>query len=106
MNYDYLMWRRSDRLLRGWIVGTLSEEVLRVVGLKTSVAVWRVLSEYFGRNTKDREFFLMQKMHMHNKQNYKTINDYIRGFKRYVMNLMPLANRWKINKRFLVFSKD
>ncbi|GAY61459.1 hypothetical protein CUMW_210160, partial [Citrus unshiu] len=28
MNYDYTMWRRLDRLLRGWIVGTLSEEVL------------------------------------------------------------------------------
>lgn len=82
MNYDYIMWRRSDRLLRGWIVGTLSEEVLGlVVGLKTSAAVWKALSEYFARNTKDREFFLMQKMHLHSKQNYKTIKDYIRGFK-------------------------
>lgn len=82
MNYDYIMWRRSDRLLRGWIVGTLSEEVLGLaVGIETSAAVWKALSEYFARNTKDREFFLMQKMHLHSKQNYKTINDYIRGFK-------------------------
>ncbi|KAK9205222.1 hypothetical protein WN943_015489 [Citrus x changshan-huyou] len=82
MNYDYIMWRRSDRLLHGWIVGTLSDEVLGLaVGLETSAAVWKALSEYFARNTKDREFFLMQKMHLHNKQNYKTINDYIRGFK-------------------------
>ncbi|KAK9210078.1 hypothetical protein WN944_002447 [Citrus x changshan-huyou] len=82
MNYDYIMWRRSDRLLRGWIVGTLLEEVLGLsVGLETSAAVWKALSEYFARNTKDREFFLMQKMHLHSKQNYKTINDYIRGFK-------------------------
>ncbi|ESR41525.1 hypothetical protein CICLE_v10013389mg, partial [Citrus x clementina] len=55
MNYDYIMWRRSDRLLRGWIVGTLSEEVLGlVVGIETSAAVWKALSEYFARNTKDR----------------------------------------------------
>ncbi|KAL9460032.1 hypothetical protein AB3S75_003264 [Citrus x aurantiifolia] len=48
MNSDYIMWRRSDRLLRGWIIGTLSEEVLGLaVGLETSATIWKVLSEYF-----------------------------------------------------------
>ncbi|GAY61458.1 hypothetical protein CUMW_210150, partial [Citrus unshiu] len=55
MNYDYTMWRRLDRLLRGWIVGTLSEEVLGLaVRIEISAAVWKALSEYFARNTKDR----------------------------------------------------
>ncbi|GLT92407.1 hypothetical protein SLE2022_102460 [Rubroshorea leprosula] len=31
-NPAYISWRRSDRLLRGWITGTLSEEVLGIVG--------------------------------------------------------------------------
>ncbi|KAK9281519.1 hypothetical protein L1049_004422 [Liquidambar formosana] len=36
-NLEYQYWKRSDRLLRGWITRTLTEEVLSlVVGLKTS----------------------------------------------------------------------
>ncbi|KAF3787096.1 hypothetical protein EJ110_NYTH23923 [Nymphaea thermarum] len=31
INPDYLQWKKSDRLLRGWITGTLSEEVLGLV---------------------------------------------------------------------------
>ena len=45
MNSNYIMWRRLDQLLRGWIVGTLLEEVLRLaVGLETSAAIWKALS--------------------------------------------------------------
>ncbi|OMO49753.1 hypothetical protein COLO4_38403 [Corchorus olitorius] len=41
-NPDYVVWRRSDRLLCGWITGTLSEEALGlVVGLETSAEVWK-----------------------------------------------------------------
>ncbi|KAK9229714.1 hypothetical protein WN944_022678 [Citrus x changshan-huyou] len=55
MNSDYIMWRRLDQLLRRWIVGTLLEEVLGLaVGLETSATIWKALSEYFARNTKDR----------------------------------------------------
>ncbi|KAF3774406.1 hypothetical protein EJ110_NYTH53154 [Nymphaea thermarum] len=37
LNLDFNAWQRSDRLLHGWITGTLSEEILGlVVGLKTS----------------------------------------------------------------------
>ena len=33
----YIAWRKADRLLRGWIIGTLSEETLGlVVGLDTT----------------------------------------------------------------------
>ncbi|KAF3792457.1 hypothetical protein EJ110_NYTH11411 [Nymphaea thermarum] len=40
MNPDFNAWQRSDRLLRGWITGTLSEEILGlVVGLKISKQV-------------------------------------------------------------------
>lgn len=40
-NPSYLLWRRSDRLLRGWIVGSLGEDVLLgyAVGLETSFDV-------------------------------------------------------------------
>jgi len=33
----FIAWRKADRLLRGWIIGTLSEETLSlVVGLDTA----------------------------------------------------------------------
>lgn len=48
MNLDYISWRRSDILLLGWIVGTISEKVLGLtVGLETSAKVWRFLVEHF-----------------------------------------------------------
>ena len=82
VNPDYILWRRSDRLLRGWIVGTLSEEVLGLaVGLETSAKVSKALTEHFARSTDDREFYLTTKMNLHNRKNFKSINDYIRAFK-------------------------
>ncbi|KAA8544477.1 hypothetical protein F0562_022483 [Nyssa sinensis] len=43
-NPDYLLWRRTDRLIKGWIIGSLSEEVLDlVVGLNTARDVWAKL---------------------------------------------------------------
>lgn len=36
----YLKWRKQDRLLRGWIIGTLTEEALGlVIGLDSSKSV-------------------------------------------------------------------
>ncbi|KAF3777765.1 hypothetical protein EJ110_NYTH45176 [Nymphaea thermarum] len=40
-NPEFLAWKKSDRLLRGWITGSLSEEVLGlVVGLQTSSEIF------------------------------------------------------------------
>ncbi|KAF3776976.1 hypothetical protein EJ110_NYTH39792 [Nymphaea thermarum] len=37
VNPAYQAWRKSDRLLRGWITGTLAEEVMgTIIGLQTS----------------------------------------------------------------------
>ncbi|XXG82340.1 hypothetical protein AAC387_Pa10g0313 [Persea americana] len=47
VNPDYIKWRRSDRLLGGWITGKLSDEILRmVVSLDTSRDVWLVLHHF------------------------------------------------------------
>ena len=36
----FVRWRKSDRLVKGWLTATLSKEVLGiVVGLNTSVEV-------------------------------------------------------------------
>ena len=44
----YIAWRRVERLLRGWIIGTLSEETLGlVVGLDTTNAIWEALKNAY-----------------------------------------------------------
>ena len=41
-------WHKSDRLLRGWIIGTLSEEALGLaVGLETTYSVWEALKNSY-----------------------------------------------------------
>lgn len=40
-NPDFMSWIRTDRLVKAWITGTLSEDVLGLaVGLETSADVW------------------------------------------------------------------
>lgn len=53
----YLPWRKCDRLLRGWIIGTLSEESLSlVVGLDTTHHEWQAFQEAYAQNSQEREF--------------------------------------------------
>ena len=40
LTQEFIAWQKSDRLLRGWIIGTLSEEALGlVIGLDTALTV-------------------------------------------------------------------
>ncbi|KAK4481427.1 hypothetical protein RD792_012318 [Penstemon davidsonii] len=55
INPEFISWKTSDSLLRGWISGTLSEEVLRlVVGLTTSAEVWKALLDAFAQDSRKR----------------------------------------------------
>jgi len=57
----FITWRKSDRLLRGWIIGTLSEEALSlVVGLETASAVWEALKNAYAKDSQEHEFTLRQ----------------------------------------------
>ncbi|XP_021992207.2 uncharacterized protein LOC110889025 [Helianthus annuus] len=45
----YQWWRRSDALIRGWILGSLSEDVLNTtIGLKTAKDIWLHLENSYG----------------------------------------------------------
>ncbi|GKV10013.1 hypothetical protein SLEP1_g21438 [Rubroshorea leprosula] len=56
-NPTYVAWRWSDRLLRGWIIGTLSKEVLGIaVGLNTSSEVWKALEDHFVQSSQEENF--------------------------------------------------
>ncbi|KAJ0039183.1 hypothetical protein Pint_22601 [Pistacia integerrima] len=50
-NPAYKHWKTADRLLRGWIIGTLAEEALsHVIGLDTSAQVWAALKEAYAQS--------------------------------------------------------
>jgi hypothetical protein len=58
---DFLKWRKEDCLLRGWIIGTLTEETLGlVIGLDSSQSVWNALKEAYAQDSQEREFTLRQ----------------------------------------------
>ncbi|KAK2973116.1 hypothetical protein RJ640_027088 [Escallonia rubra] len=100
-NPDFKAWKRSDRLLRGWITGTLSEEVLGlVVGLETSSEVWAALVDSFAQESQEREFYLTQKLQFHSRKDFKTMSEYLRVFKEICDDLaaigQPVDDRQKV----------
>ncbi|KAL5742611.1 hypothetical protein ACOSP7_029343 [Xanthoceras sorbifolium] len=55
----FVAWQKSDRLLRGWIIRTLSEKALGlVIGLDTALAVWEALKYAYAQDSQEREFTL------------------------------------------------
>ena len=59
MNPEYVPWRRTDRLLKSLMMGTMTEDVLSlVVGLRTSRNIWMCLEKTFAQSSKDRELQL------------------------------------------------
>ncbi|OMO50392.1 hypothetical protein COLO4_38092, partial [Corchorus olitorius] len=82
INPRFSKWRKSDKLLRGWIIGTLSEETLGlVVGLDTSAEVWTALQDTYAGSTQKHEFALEQKLRRHHRDRFSTMQEYIREFK-------------------------
>ena len=75
-------WRKADRLLRGWLIGTLSEEALGlVIGQDTSKAVWNALKEAYAQDSQEREFTLRQQLTYLCKNDSVTIVEHIQKFK-------------------------
>nr|CAD1816993.1 unnamed protein product [Ananas comosus var. bracteatus] len=51
-NPNYTSWVRTDRLVKSWIMGTFSEEVLGyAVGLQTAAEVWTVLTNHIKQSS-------------------------------------------------------
>ncbi|KAF3786810.1 hypothetical protein EJ110_NYTH24567 [Nymphaea thermarum] len=58
-NPKFESWRRSDRLIKGWIIGTLSETVLGlVVRLNSSQEIGSTLIDAFAQESQERGFHL------------------------------------------------
>ncbi|KAF5465049.1 hypothetical protein F2P56_015081, partial [Juglans regia] len=80
----FIAWRKSDCLLRGWIIGTLSEEALKlIVGLDTAHAVWEALNNAYAQESQEREFTLRQQLTYLRKKDHTSITEHICTFKGY-----------------------
>uniref|UniRef100_A0A2N9J0X7 Uncharacterized protein n=1 Tax=Fagus sylvatica TaxID=28930 RepID=A0A2N9J0X7_FAGSY len=80
-NPDLAAWTRTDRLIKAWITATISEEALgTVVGLTTSLDVWKALSNAYSQDSQAREFELLLKLQEKKKDTVPLI-DFIRNFK-------------------------
>lgn len=77
----YEAWLCTDHLVRSWLFGTLSEEVLGyVVGLSTSQEIWKTLAKNFNRSSLARVFELRRNLQLVSKKG-KTFTEYCREFR-------------------------
>ncbi|CAA7035584.1 unnamed protein product [Microthlaspi erraticum] len=80
-NPQYDSWFCTDQLVRSWLFGTLSEEVLgHVHNLPTSRQIWLSLAENFNKSSLAREFSLRSKLQLLQKKD-KSFSDYCKEFK-------------------------
>lgn len=80
-NPEFEAWFCSDQLVRSWIFGTLSEEVLGSVHtLLTSREVWISLAENFNKSSLARKFSLRRSLQLITKKD-KSLYVYCRDFK-------------------------
>ncbi|GAV69076.1 UBN2_3 domain-containing protein [Cephalotus follicularis] len=82
INPDYTSWVKTDKLIKAWITGTLSEEVLgHAVRTKSSKELWTMLSDPFSQASEAREFEIQSMMQYHKKMESMTLTQYVSGLK-------------------------
>jgi hypothetical protein len=80
-NPNFIKWRKTDRLVKGWLTATLFEEVLGIaVGLNTAVKVWNALVHSFARVSPDRRLALKHRLTTITRGT-DTLAEYLQRFK-------------------------
>lgn len=81
-NSEYMEWHQTDKLIKGWIIGTLTEDILQeVVGLEFAADVWSALKNSFHKSTMDRELILHHKLEVLWREQCETLDDYLTKYK-------------------------
>lgn len=90
VNSVYTSWKRQDRLIMSWLLGSMSEETLSdLLHCTTTKEVWNNLHQMFATESIARTMELRTKLQNMKKGNL-SLNDYMRQIKN-------LIDRWKIN---------
>ena len=78
INPQYDAWKQSDRMLRGWLIGTLTEEALGLVlGLDTAAKIWTTQKDSYAQSSQEREFQLRQELSYMRKSSDLSLDDYL-----------------------------
>ena len=60
---EYSAWNRTDQVVKSWLLGSFSEDILSVVvSCRTSLEVWMTLANHFNRVSSSRLFELQRKI--------------------------------------------
>ncbi|EPS72110.1 hypothetical protein M569_02649, partial [Genlisea aurea] len=55
----YIQWHSADRLLRSWLLGTISEESWPlVIGSSTTRDLWEALADAYAQKSEERKYVL------------------------------------------------
>ncbi|GMI65563.1 hypothetical protein like AT5G48050 [Hibiscus trionum] len=89
----FLKWKKEDRLLRGWIIGTLTKETLGlVIDLDSSQLVWNALKEAYAQDSQEREFTLRQQLTYLKKEPSQSLAEHLRKFNSICDSLDAIGN--------------
>ncbi|XP_010463215.1 PREDICTED: uncharacterized protein LOC104743877 [Camelina sativa] len=102
-NPEYEAWVCTDELIKSWLFGTLSEEVLGLVhALSTSAEVWNSLASSFNRNSVARECELLCHLNLLNTKD-KSFSVYCREFRAVCDNLSSIGKQVNESMKVVLF---
>ncbi|XP_010445258.1 PREDICTED: uncharacterized protein LOC104727894 [Camelina sativa] len=102
-NPSYEDWICTDELIKSWIFGTLTEEVLGLVhALPTSQDVWLSLAGNFNKSSVAREFDLRRHLQLLNIKG-QTFTDYCHEFRAVCDNLSSIGKPVDENMKIFTF---
>ncbi|XP_010481200.1 PREDICTED: uncharacterized protein LOC104760047 [Camelina sativa] len=102
-NPAYEAWICTDELIKSWLFGTLSEEVLGLVhALSTSQEVWMSLASSFNRSSVSRECELLRRLNLLNMKD-KTFSVYCREFRAVCDNLSAIGKHVNESMKVVLF---
>ncbi|XP_010451596.1 PREDICTED: uncharacterized protein LOC104733741 [Camelina sativa] len=109
-NPDFESWSRSDQVVKAWLLGSMTENVLGlVVGSATAQEVWDTLTSHFNRTSSSRLFELQCRLQNSEKLD-KNMSDYLISIKDICDQLAsigdPVSEKMKIFAALRGLSRD
>ncbi|EPS60427.1 hypothetical protein M569_14378 [Genlisea aurea] len=90
---EYTQWRSSDRLLRSWLLSTISDETWPlIVGCDSVAALWKALENAFEQKSDERRFALRHQLFQMRKRSDQSLDDYLLKFKSLLDNLAKIGD--------------
>ncbi|XP_010496781.1 PREDICTED: uncharacterized protein LOC104773814 [Camelina sativa] len=91
-NPDYGEWFRADQIVRAWLLGSLSEDILaEVTGTTTAQELWNALARHFNKVSSSRLFELQGKLQSSEKLE-RPMSEYLRDIRNVCEQLASIGS--------------